>query len=474
MTNELIYLPAVKILQMYREKKLSPVEMLNAHIRQYEARNEGVNCVAYEHFDEALEAAKESERRYMQGSPRPLEGLTCAVKDDYQVRGWRHHWGTLLMKDAEPAEEDLPVIEMLRETGLVMHIQTTAPEFFIAGVTWSHLWGVTCNPWNTQITPGGSSGGSGAALAAGFTTLALGSDMGGSIRIPAAMCGLYSCKPPFGRVPTSEVAYETFGPMGRTFADMNLLQNYMSGPHPLAHSSLRPKLDYPETYGDVKGWKVVVDLLDEYGEQVDQTVSKSMQEAIEQLREIGCEVEVMDLGFRHADFDIMVAGLMSTEMGLLALMASEDPDALTPYVRDFLDTYGDKMGPQYAVESEELLLKYNRQVQEKVFMKGYQAIVMPTMLTPYVAADWFSSPEKAVVIINGNEVKSRMGFFTTWMWNLLGRNPVVNVPNGITLDNIPLGMQIISNTFDDLVAFQLASAWSKVAPDFYRSKFPVR
>jgi amidase len=472
MSNELIYLAATEILRLYREKKLSPVEMLQADIAQIETHNELVNCVAYEHYEEAMQAAKESERRYMQGNPRPLEGLTCAVKDDYQVKGWRHHWGTLLMKDVEPAEEDLPVIEMLRETGVVMHIQTTAPEFFIAGVTWSHLWGVTRNPWNTQYTPGGSSGGSAAALAAGFTTLALGSDMGGSVRIPAAMCGLYSCKPPFGRVPTSEVAYETFGPLGRTFEDMNLLQNNMSGPHPLAHSSLKPKLDYPETYGDVKGWRVAVDTLSEYGEEIDETVSESMQAAVKKLEEIGCLVEVMDLGFRHADFDTMVAGLMSTEMGLLALMASEDREVLTPYVQDFLDTYGGKMGPKYAVEAEELLLKYNRQVQEKAFMKGYQAILMPTMLTPYVAADWFSTPEKAIVSVNGKEVESRMGFFTTWMWNLLGRNPVVNVPNGITPERIPLGMQIVSNTFEDLVAFQMAAAWSKVAPGFYQNQFP--
>lgn len=472
MSKELIYLPAAEVLQMYREKKLSPVEMLNAHIQQIEFYNDKVNCMAYEHFDEAVEAARESEIRYMQGDPRPLEGLTCAVKDDYQVKGWRHHWGTLLMKDVEPAVEDLPVIEMLRETGMVMHIQTTAPEFFLAGVTWSHLWGVTRNPWNMQITPGGSSGGSGAALAAGFTTLALGSDMGGSIRIPAAMCGLYSCKPPFGRIPTSEVAYETFGPMGRTFADMNLLQNYMSGPHPLAHSSLRPKLDYPKTYGDVKGWKVVVDPLSEYGEELDETVSRSMQDAVEKLEGIGCEVEVMDLGFRHADFDTMVTGLMSTAMGMLALMAAEDLDALTPYVKDYLETYGEKMGPEYAFEADELLLKYNRQVQEKVFMKGYQAIIMPTMLTPYVAADWFYSPEKAIVTVNGKEVESRMGFFTTWMWNLLGRYPVVNVPVGITPENIPLGMQIISNTYDDLIAFQLALAWSQVTQDFYDKNLP--
>jgi amidase len=471
-TNELIYLSAREILELYRAKKLSPVEMLKAHIAQIEAHNDTVNCIVKEHFDDAMQAAKESETRYMQGNPRALEGIPCAIKDDAQVKGWRHSWGSLLMKDVEPAQEDAPIVDMLRQTGVLMHIQTTAPEFFLAGVTWSHLWGVTRNPWNMRYTPGGSSGGSCAALASGFTTLAIGSDMGGSIRIPSAMGGLYGFKPPFGRVPTSEVAYESFGPMGRTFEDINLLQQYISGPHPFSHSSLRPKLDYPELYGEVKGWKVAVDMLDNYGAELDMSVSKSMNDAIGKLRALSCEVEVMDLGFRHTDFETMLAGLMSTEMGLLAVIASEAPEALTPYVRDFLEKYGDKVGPKYAVEAEELLLQYNKQVQEKVFMRGFQAIAMPTMLTPYVAADWFSSPEKATVTINGKEVESRMGFFTTWMWNLLGRHPVVNLPNGMTGDNIPLGMQIISNTFDDLTAFQLASAWSRRAPSLYKTVFP--
>jgi len=470
--KELVYLSAAEIMALYRAKKLSPVEMLKAQISQIEKYNEKVNCIVQEHFDEAMEAAKESEQRYMNGSPRPLEGIPCAIKDDAQVTGWRHSWGTLLMKDIEPATFDFPIVEMLRQTGVLMHIQTTAPEFFLAGVTWSHLWGVTHNPWNLQFTPGGSSGGSGAALASGFTTLALGSDMGGSIRIPAAMGGLYGFKPPFGRVPTSEVAYESYGPMGRTFDDMNLLQQHISGPHPFSHSSLRPKLDYPESYGDVRGWRIAVDTLSEYGVALDESVTKSMNEAIEKLRSLGCKVEAMDLGFRQADFETMIAGLMSTEMGLLAVMASEDPNSLTPYVRDFQETYGDKMGPTYAAAAEELLIKYNIQVQGKVFMRGFDAIVMPTILTPYVAADWFSSLETARVTINGKQVESRMDFFTTWMWNLLNRHPVVNVPVGMTVDNIPLGIQIISNTFEDLRAFQLAQAWSNVAPGFFKTNFP--
>jgi len=472
MTNELFYITATEALKLFHAKKLSPVELLEAQIQRFELLNKPVNCAAYTHFDDAMQQAKASEQRYMQGNPRPLEGIPCAIKDDADVKGWRHHWGSLLLKDKEPAGFDYPVVDMIRNAGAVMHIQTSAPEFFLAGVTWSHLWGVTRNPWNLDYTPGGSSGGSAAALAAGFTTLALGSDMGGSIRIPAAMCGLYGCKPPFGRVPTSEVAYETFGPMARTFDDMNLMQQVIAGPHPLMHASLKPKLDYPESYGDVRGWKVAVDPLSLYHAEVDDTVSKSMKDVVARLRDIGCEVEIVDLGFRHDDFEITISGLMSTEMGMLAVMASENPDALTPYVKDFLDTYGHKMGPQYAEEAAELLIRYHMQVQEQIFAKDFQAIVMPTMLTPYVKADWFSSVENATVTINDRRVESRMGFFTTWMWNLLGRYPVVNVPNGITTENVPLGMQIISNTFEDLTAFQLAQVYASVAPAFYSKMFP--
>jgi amidase len=472
MNNELFFITAMEALKLFRARKLSPVELLKAQIQRIESWNERVNCIAYTHLDEAMRQARESERRYRNGSARPLEGIPCAIKDDADVTGWRHHWGSLLLKDKEPAQWDHPVVDLIRNAGAVMHLQTTAPEFFLAGVTWSRLWGVTRNPWNMDYTPGGSSGGSAAALAAGFTTLALGSDMGGSIRIPASMCGLYGFKPPFGRVPTSEVAYETFGPLARTFDDMNLMQQIIGTPHPYMHASLKPKLDYPASYGSVRSWKVAVDTLSAYNAPSDATVTGSMNEAMECLKEIGCEVEVIDLGFRHDDFEIMLSGLMSTEMGMLTVIASQNRDLLTPYVKDFLETYGDKVGPQYAVQAAELLLRCQLQVQEKVFTKGFNAIVMPTMLTPYVKADWFSSSETATVTINNKQVQSRMGFFTTWMWNLLGRYPVVNVPTGMTKENIPLGMQIIANTFDDLTAFQLANAYARSAPAFYIHVFP--
>ena len=132
-------------------------------------------------------------------------------------------------------EHNTPVVDLLERAGAIFHCQTTVPEFYFIGQTWSKLWGVTRNPWNLDKTVGGSSGGSGAALAAGMTTLATGSDMGGSIRIPSAFNGVYGFKPPHGRVPLTpggEVMPQgTSGPMARSFADLVLMQNAMTGPH---------------------------------------------------------------------------------------------------------------------------------------------------------------------------------------------------------------------------------------------------
>ena len=115
----------------------------------------------------------------MRGEPRPLEGLTVALKDEHNRTGWAVTMGSLIYKDAPPATENAAIVDMLEAAGAVMHIQTTVPEMYLEGTTWTRLWGVTRNPWNLHYTPGGSSGGSGAALAAGFTTLATGSDMAG-------------------------------------------------------------------------------------------------------------------------------------------------------------------------------------------------------------------------------------------------------------------------------------------------------
>ncbi len=463
--EDVSYLPATELIARFRSRQLSPVDVLEAQIRRIEALDGKVDSVTVRFFDEARRAARASEARYKAGNPRPLDGITVAVKDEYAVKGWRTTMGSMLLKDAPVSPEDGPVIERLRAAGAIFHIQTTVPEFYVWMSTVTKLWGTTRNPWNLAYTPGGSSGGSGAALAAGFTTLALGSDMGGSIRIPSSQCGLYGFKPPFGRVPTSEVPYESDGPMARTFDDLNLFSDALAGPHPLVHSSIRPRLRYPAQYAPVAGWKIAYDPMPGLT-PLDPAVAAGMAQAVESLRRAGVTVETVGVGFNADDMDAYILGLMSSSMGGMMTDALKDPGQLMPYTRYLFETLKSKVGPDALVRNEELLNAYQRRVQEAVFTQGYRALIMPTVGTPLIPAEHGLKPATDTARLGGRDVTG-LKFAQTWVWNMLGLYPVVSAPIGLGPGNMPMGMQIVADTYDDLTAFQLASAYARVAPPLY-------
>lgn len=468
--DELCYMSATELLQLFKTKEISPVDVLKAQIERIEKLNSTINAVTFRHYEEAMAQALESEARYKKGNPRPLEGLTCAIKDDAEVEGWQSMMGSLILKDAPPAHENSALITFLRDAGVVMHVQTNVPEYYCNLVTWNYLFGVCRNPWNTAYTPGGSSGGASASLAAGFTTLAIGSDMGGSIRFPAAMTGIYGFNPPYGRVPTSLVQYESIGPMARTFEDMNLLQNAMCGPSPAMISALRPKLEYPVLYGDIKGWRIAYDPMDKWGIPVDETVRKAMEKAVETLRSLGAIVEQVDLGFRADHFDTYALGIFSTSIGPFCFEGpQQNPEMITPYVAALVKKYAERISPKHVTQAEEWIYSHSKEIQRNVFSKGYKAVIMPTMCSPYVVADLGSHPGNNVVTINGQpHAADSWAYSFTWPWNMLAQHPVVNVPIGLTPERIPMGMQIIGNVYDDLAAFQVASAWSKAFPSPYQ------
>ncbi|MGA0593438.1 amidase family protein [Enterovirga sp. CN4-39] len=468
--EEIAWMPATRLIPAFRSGELSPVAVLEAQIRRINRLNGKVNCITYQHFDEALAAARESERRYRAGTARPLEGITVAVKDEYAVKGWVTTMGTLLRKDAPPEQADGPVIEGLRAAGAVFPIQTTVPEFYSWATTATRLWGITRDPWNLRYSPGGSSGGTGAALAAGFTTLGLGSDMGGSIRIPSSQCGLYGFKPPFGRIPTSEIVYETEGPLARTFDDLNLFTRAMVGPHPMVHSSLSPRLDFPATYGPIEGWRIAFDP----GTGVtplDPSVRDALENGLARLRELGASIEQVDLDFQASDLQTFNLGLFSTALGALLSQARRDPDKLTPYVRELASKLT-HLGPDQLAAADALLARYNRRVQEQVFQRGCRALIMPTLATPFIPAEHGLDPANDSVNVDGKPVRG-LNFLLTWPWNLLSRYPVVSAPLGLGPEDMPIGMQIIGDRFDDLGAFQVAAAYSRVGPPLYAGKaFP--
>jgi amidase len=306
--DELCYLSAVEAIARFKARRLSPVELMRAVIARAEAVEPTINAFPMTNFERALEQARAAEARYMKadGRPRPLEGLAVAIKDETAIKGERTTYGSLVFRDHRDTV-DSPSVERLRRAGAIFHARSAAPEFACAAICHSRLWGVTRNPWNPDYTPGGSSGGAAASLAAGSTTLANGSDIGGSIRIPASACGVVGFKPPYGRnpdeVPFNLDSYNHSGPLARTVADCRLMQNVLAGPHPKDIATLRPKLRIPETLGDIKGWRIAYSPDLGYFE-IDPEVAANTESALDVFRELGATVEEVDLGWTLACLNI--------------------------------------------------------------------------------------------------------------------------------------------------------------------------
>ena len=221
------------------------------------------------------------------------------IKDSNAIKGEITTYGSRLYQDYRD-EEDHIVVARLKRAGAILHARSATPEFSCAAFTHSLLWGVTRNPWNPDYTPGGSTGGGAAALAAGTATLANGSDIGGSIRIPASACGVVGFKPTFGRVPQSPPFnldyYCHNGPLARTVGDCRLFQNVIAGPHKADVASIRPKQRIPALDGDISGWRIAVSMDLGYFE-VDSEVQRNTLAAVEVLRGLGAQVETVDLGW---------------------------------------------------------------------------------------------------------------------------------------------------------------------------------
>ena len=246
-SDDLCYMTASEALEGFKAKTLSPVDLMKAVIARSDAVNPKINAYTYTFYERALDQAKEAERKYSAGGEiRPLEGVPIVIKDFHPVAGEITTFGSRMFADHVP-DKSAPTVARLLDAGAIMHARTTTPEMAYAPYSRSDLWGVTRNPWNLDYITGGSSGGAGAAVASGMTTLADGTDGGGSIRIPAGACGLFGYKPPFGRNPTdAEHPRESllhYGPMTRSVTDGALMQNVTAGPHQDDMCSLRPKLE---------------------------------------------------------------------------------------------------------------------------------------------------------------------------------------------------------------------------------------
>ena len=455
--SDLHYLPATEALRLFRARELSPVELVTAVIERAEAVEPVINAFAETFFDEAMAAARAAEARYAGkgGQPRPLDGLPVAVKEEAEIAGHHNTLGSLPLRDVV-AGQTSAFVQRIIDAGGIVHARTTTPEFSCAPVTWSRLWGVTRNPWNTRYSPGGSSGGSAAALAAGTATLATGSDIGGSIRIPASFCGVTGFKPPYGRVPEMAVFnldhYCHEGPLARTVADCALLENVIAGPHPSDVASVRPKLEIPGELAPVAGMRIAFSA-DLGCYQVAPDVAANSRAAADRLRAAGAAVEEVSLPW---DLET-IKRASRIHFGMIfgpsiREIYAKHADELTSYARSFM-AESDEVAKDDFVAG--LALEGEIYAPLGHLLEDFDALVCPTFAVPALPASY--EPGEPV-LVNGRASADWLDVLMTIPFNIASRCPVMSVPSGLSHDGVPTGLSIVGKTYDDVSVFRIAAA----------------
>ncbi len=443
------FLTATEATRLFETGQLSPVELLEEMLTRADALEPEINAFTELHRDEAHLAARDSERRFRERTHRPLEGIPLALKDEQPVRGLLQQDGSMLLK-GEIAEFDHPVVERVRNAGSVIHARTTTPEFCAAAVTHTELWGVTRNPHDPNFSPGGSSGGSGAALAAGTTVLATGSDIAGSIRIPSAYCGTVGFKPPYARVPgISPFNADTYcadGPMGRSVADVARLQNVLVGPWAGDPASLRDNPVLTPVAGSLAGTRIALSLtLGAFSP--DPAVVANTLSFAEALRNAGAVVEEIDLPWTSEQMSALLWAHFSVIMGAsVTTLVDGDSDRaaqLMPYTRAFIErATAPKLNYLEGLVGEnDFFLPLGR-----VF-EHYDALVCPTVANTGFAAD---DP--------CTDTDTMLDAMMTMPFNIVGRVPVLSVPSGRAPNGIPTGAQIVGRPYDDATVFRIGAA----------------
>ncbi len=458
--DELCWRSATELAALIRRRAVSPVEVVDAVLARIERVNPRLNAYVTVTAEAARRAAKTAERAVMRRGARlgPLHGVPFSVKDLVTTAGVRTTSGTPLFADTVP-DADAPMVARLKAAGAILVGKTNTPTLGWLGATHNLLFGATRNPWDPERTPGGSSGGASAAVAAGLAPLAVGTDGGGSIRIPAALTGIVGHKPSFGRIPVAPPSaawsLSHIGPMTRTVADAALALTVCAGPDDRDPGSLPPDATH---YGrrlraGVKGLRVAYAEQLGFVDALDPEVAAVTATAARAFRELGCRVDTVALDWPpigEAWAAIFVGGIAvrlaphldrrdAIEPGLHDLVTAMLRQPPTAYVQAWFDRLAWTPRPLALFERYDLLL---------------------TPTTPCAA---FPVGLEHPPTIAGKPVARYTWVPYTFPFNLTGQ-PACSVPAGFTRAGLPVGLQIVGRRFDDATVLRAAAAFERARP----------
>ena len=463
MDSALAFASAMEVRKLIADGSVSPVELTELFFDRIDARNSRLNAYLTVSHDLALGAARRAEQAVVAGDELgPLHGVPVSIKDLEMTAGVRTTSGSMLFEDRVP-EVDSAVVERVRAAGAIILGKTNTPEFGLLGHTQNRLGDHCRNPWNTERTTGGSSGGAGAALAAGLCSLATGSDGGGSIRIPASFCGVYGIKPTQGRVPVYAGApgppHENFfsqsGPMSRTVRDSALLLQVLAGHDPRDAGSLK---DAPQDYlaavdGDINGLRMAWS--PDFGHAaVDREVVDTASRAARVFEDLGCSVDDAGLVLEEP-FEPFWALFSTISAGRYSAMVEGREDSLTDYARECIDYGAQLSGADFSAA-------LGRRVQMRALIaelfERYDVLLSPTTAVPAFPV---GDPPGEIA---GRQVDPFGGSIPfTYPINMVG-HPAASIPCGFTAARLPVGLQITGRWGDEATVIAVSAALERARP----------
>jgi aspartyl-tRNA(Asn)/glutamyl-tRNA(Gln) amidotransferase subunit A len=460
MSDDLNFMSATKLAKLFAKRKASPVEVAKACFDQIEKHDGRFNAMCHIDRKTTLKQALRSEKRWHKGEELgPLDGVPVLIKDILLTKGWPTLRGSKTVDPDQKWDHDAPSVARLREAGAVFIGLCTTPEFGWKGVTDSVLTGITRNPWDATKTPGGSSGGSSAGLAAGYAALALGTDGGGSIRIPAAFTGIFGLKPSFGRVPAwplspfGTVAH--IGPMTRNVADAAVMMNAISKSDARDwHGLPYDQVDYTaKLEKGVKGMTFAYSATLGFV-SVDPEVAKLVKVAVNVLRKLGAKVVNIDPGFADPAETFRVLWWTGARTAL-GHLPPEKLALLDPALADVVEQ-SRSITVEQIIEATKQRGALGSQMRQ--FMHGYDALLTPTM--PGVAF------EAGQLQPGAADPKGKWVNWTpfTYPFNLT-QQPAASIPCGFTKAGLPAGLHVVGRMFEDVRVMRICAAYEQ-AVDF--------
>ena len=464
--TDLCFTPATTLARLIRARKVSPLEVTQAVLARIERVNPALNAYCTVAAEEAISAARDATRRLTRSArPGPLFGIPVSIKDLTPTRGIRTTWGSKIYERHVPEEDGL-VVERVRAAGGIVVGKTNTPEFGAGANTRNAVFGPTRNPWNPALTCGGSTGGGAVALATGMGPLAQGSDLGGSLRIPAAFCGVVGFRTSPGLVPVYPVAlgwdsYGVQGPMARTVADVALMLSAIAGPDP------RAPLSYPvdaRAFTRAVSRPSVRDLRIAWGGDlgvtpVDDEVLGTARRAMDVFRRLGAKLEEA-----HPDFsgllDVVLTSRGARMVGLHEDKLAKWRDVMQENLVGNIE-YGLALTASDIARGERQRTALWHRL--RVFLDRYDLIATPTTaVRPFPVEVWY--PRE----INGHPMTSYIDWvLPTYAFTVVGV-PAISIPCGFTRDGLPVGLQLAGRWRDEVTVLRAAAAFETAAPWTHR------